>query len=69
MSDSDGSEDGVSEGGAAGLARSAAAKERIMRRVDWRILPLLNLMYVISYLDRYGRPPAPMTCRPLPPLS
>lgn len=26
--------------------------KRVLRKVDWRLLPVLTLLYVLSYLDR-----------------
>ena len=44
---------------AAALARAstasdlpAAAQERLIRRVTWRLIPLLFCCYVIAYIDR-----------------
>lgn len=31
---------------------SPAAKRKVMSKVDWRMMPILTCMYLISFLDR-----------------
>jgi hypothetical protein len=36
----------------AGGAYDEAEAERVLRKVDWRLVPILSLLYLVAFIDR-----------------
>jgi len=32
-------------------------EKQLKRKIDWRLLPAVIIMYIMNYIDRYGFPP------------
>jgi hypothetical protein len=43
---------GEAEAQVAGGAYDEAEAQRVLRKVDWRLVPILSLLYLVAFIDR-----------------